>query len=101
MGFTAVKKKVISCLKAGAYDHEARKNIDIKNLFQCGQVSEQTVIELIKKTSGNEYKVTPHHQVPSVDVHIFKPFKDGKRWYIKFYFIEPDVMFISVHQSNR
>ncbi len=69
-------------------------------MFQCGQLSDSDVIELVKKTRGNEYEVSPHHQAPEVDVHILKPFKDNVRWYIKFYFIEPDVMFISVHESG-
>lgn len=37
----------------------------------------------------------------SIDVHVFKPYKDAKRWYIKFYFIDPDVVFISVHESGE
>jgi hypothetical protein len=100
MGFTQVKKKVVSCLLNGAYDHEARRDVDVKNLFQCGQLSQDYVIELIKRTSGNDYEQRPHHQVHSVDIHILKPFKDGKKWYIKFYFVEPDVVFISVHESG-
>lgn len=100
MGFNDIKKQVIACLEEGSYDHEIRGNIDVKNLFQCGQLSDNYVIELIKKTRGTEYEVSPHHQAPSVDVHIFKPFKDGKKWYIKFYFVEPDVVFISVHESG-
>ncbi|CAG9000286.1 MAG: hypothetical protein CENE_02280 [Candidatus Celerinatantimonas neptuna] len=100
MGFKDVKQKVIECIERGAYDHEVRGNIDVKNLFQCGQLTDEYVVELIKATRGNEYDVSPHHQVPSVDVHVLKPFKDGKRWYVKFYFIEPDVMFISVHESE-
>ncbi|MEL6116843.1 hypothetical protein P0Y67_16645 [Photobacterium sp. SP02] len=100
MGFRDVKSKVIGCLEEGAYDHEVRDNIDVKNLFQCGQLSDADVISLVNQTRGNEYEVSPHHKAPSIDVHILKPFKDGKRWYIKFYFIEPDVMFISVHESG-
>ncbi|RLV57738.1 hypothetical protein D5018_20975 [Parashewanella curva] len=36
MGFNDVKKQVISCIREGSYDHEVRKNLDVKNLFQCG-----------------------------------------------------------------
>ncbi|MFT4927083.1 MAG: hypothetical protein ACI8WB_003189, partial [Phenylobacterium sp.] len=100
MGFNQIKRKAIKCLEEGAYIHEARQDIDVKNLFQCEQLSEETVIELIKKTSGNDYETRPHHQVASVDVHILKPFKDGQKWYIKFYFIDPNVIFISVHESG-
>ena len=100
MGFRDVKSQVITCLENGTYDHEVREKIDVKNLFQCGQLTDNDVIELIRHTRGNEYEVSPHHQAPTIDVHVLKPFKNGKRWYIKFYFIEPDAMFISVHQSG-
>lgn len=100
MGFNDVKKAVIACLLSGSYDHEIRGNIDVKNLFQCGQLTDDYVIDLIKKTRGNQYEVSKHHNAYSIDVHVLKPHKDGKDWYIKFYFVEPDVMFISVHESG-
>ena len=100
MGFNAVKQRIIKCIEQGTYDHEVRGNIDIKNLFQCGQLSDKYIIELLKTTKGNEYNVSPHHLAPSIDVHVFKPRKNSKTWYIKFYFIEPDAMFISVHESG-
>lgn len=100
MGFLSVKRQVIQCLEKGTYDHEIRSNIDVKNLFQCGQISDEFVIDLIKATRGNEYSVSPHHKVPAINVHILKPSKSGRQWYIKFYFTEPDVVFISVHESE-
>jgi hypothetical protein len=42
-----------------------------------------------------------------VDVHVFKPQArleprgDRRRWYIELYFLEPDVWFISVHESAK
>ena len=100
MNFNQVKKMAIACLKRGAYDHEVRKQLDIKNLFQCGQLSDDFVIDLIKRCSGKEYTVSPHHKAPSIDVHVLKPFKENKRWYVKFYFVEPDMVFISVQISG-
>lgn len=100
MGFNDVKRKVLACLEKGTYDHEVRGSIDIKNLFQCGQLTDAYVLKLIKATRGNEYDVSPHHQAPSINVHVFKPSQEGKKWYIKFYFVEPDVVFISVHESG-
>ncbi|MGO4742531.1 hypothetical protein [Serratia quinivorans] len=98
MGFRAVKKLAIRCLQQGAYDHEVRGNIDVKNLFATGQVDENRVIELIRKTTENEYQYRPHHQDAATDVHILRPWKAGCYWYVKFYFMEPDIIFISVHQ---
>lgn len=100
MGFKAVKQQVINCIEQGTYDHEVRRNIDVKNLFQCGQLSDEYIIELLKATKGNQYNVSPHHLAPSIDVHVFKPTRNGRTWYIKFYFIEPEAMFISVHESS-
>ena len=37
---------------------------------------------------------TPHHTIATATIHVLK--RDG--WYIKFYFIERDTIFISVHQ---
>ncbi|CAM3886444.1 hypothetical protein [Rheinheimera salexigens] len=100
MGFREVKSKVLTYLTQGSYDHEVRGKIDVKNLFQCGLITDEQVIGLIKQCRGSEYEVSPHHSAPSIDVHVLKPVKNGKRWYIKFYFLEPDVVFISVHESG-
>ncbi len=101
MGFNDIKQRVISCLLEGTYDHEVRRNIDVKNLFQCGQLSEQFLMELILATRGSQYDVSPHHKAPEIDVHVMKPVKNRLEWYIKFYFVDPDLMFISVHQSEQ
>lgn len=98
MGFRDVKKLAIRCLQQGAYDHEVRGNIDVKNLFATGQVDKNEVIELIRKTYGDAYQCRPHHQDADTDVHILQSWKSGCCWYVKFYFMEPDVIFISVHQ---
>lgn len=101
MGFKEIKNQVIKCIKEGAYDHEPRKhNISVKNLFDIGQISEQEVIELIQCCSGNQYETSFHHKDISIKIHILKPVKQEKTWYIKFYFLEPDVVFISVHESD-
>jgi len=99
MKFRDVKNKAVQCLSTEAYDHEVRGNIDVKNLFATGQIEKQVVMELITHTRGDQYNCSPHHQDSSVDVHILRPFRWGCRWYVKFYFIEPDMIFISVHKS--
>ncbi len=45
MGFNEIKKKLIKCLIDGYYEHETRKDIDIKNVFMRGDLS---VLELIE-----------------------------------------------------
>jgi hypothetical protein len=98
MGFSDVKHEAIQCLRSGAYDHAARIDIDEKNLFSAGVVDAEYVVSLISKTSGTQYECSPHHQDSTTDVHICRPFKDGCYWYVKFFFIDPDVIFISVHK---
>jgi len=100
MGFKETKKLVIKCIKDGAYSHEVRRRIDVKNVFQTGQISDEELIELIKSTNGNQYETSKHHIVNNIDIHILKPIKDSKKWYIKFYFLDPNTVFISVHESE-
>ncbi|MCU5772522.1 hypothetical protein N5923_16280 [Erwiniaceae bacterium BAC15a-03b] len=97
MGFRDVKREAIRCLLEGAYHHEIRVDIAVKNVFSTGLIDQAGVIELIRKTSGDEYLCTPHHQDADIDVHILRPWKAGCRWYVKFYFIQPNLIFISVH----
>lgn len=98
MGFKDIKRTAIDYLKKGAFDHEARLDINVKNLFSTGVIDTDYVISLINKTSGEEYQSSPHHQDNTIEVHVLRPFKDNAYWYVKFYFIEPDIIFISVHK---
>ena len=93
-GFKKAKHDVIAALEAGDYQHASRGSIDVKNLLATGEVSAQEVISIIKKCSGTQHSCSPHHSVPSIEVHVLKI---GK-WYIKFYFIDPSAWFISVHR---
>lgn len=94
MGWSTVKPKVIQALKNGTFQHEARNEIDTKNLLQMGAVTADDVIQVLKRAKGNEHRISPHHRDPGIDVHIVK----HQGWYIKFYFVDPDTIFISVHQ---
>jgi len=94
MGFKAVKNSVLNALQSGSYQHESRGDIDAKNLLQLGQVSAADIKTIIHRCKGQHYESRPHHADSSIEVHILK--RDG--WYIKFYFLDPDTIFISVHQ---
>ncbi|KPA12475.1 hypothetical protein MHK_007311 [Candidatus Magnetomorum sp. HK-1] len=96
--FKEIKKKAIECLLRGQIQHEARTEIDVKNLLKIGDVTVEQIIKLINKTKGFQYTCSPHHLEKSVIVHVCKPIQDGIKWYIKFYFIEPDIIFISIHK---
>jgi hypothetical protein len=97
MGFKDVKKEVINCLNNGLVLHEARNDINIKNLLETGVVSNDDVINILAKSKGNEYSCSAHHMDGSIDVHIIKVQVQGINWYVKWYFSEPDSVFISVH----
>ncbi len=101
LGFKEARQKAIAALYAGTVQHEARNDIDDKNLLVTGQVTVEQVIDLLKVCRGTQHQCSPHHHVPTIDVHVFRPIAGTPRksWYIKLYFLEPDMWFISVHES--
>lgn len=97
MGFKQVKAQVIDCLNNGRIRHEQRGDIDVKNLLATGAVSPEEVAALIARARGGEYTCSPHHFDRQVAVHTVKIGRAGATWYIKWYFLEPNSVFISVH----
>ena len=97
MSWNHAKKTVIECLKEGRIQHELRGNIDRKNRFATGEVSREAVCELLSRARGNEHSESPHHLDRKTTVHLVK----RKGWYIKWYFVEPDAVFISVHLEEK
>lgn len=89
-----MKRAVIQALLAGDYLSEARDDIDVKNLLALGAVSPTFVAEIISASCGADYSCSPLHRKPQIDCHLIK----ARGWYIKFYFLDPDTVFISVHQ---
>tara|TARA_R110000850_G_scaffold214249_3_gene340173 strand:- start:4574 stop:4858 length:285 start_codon:yes stop_codon:yes gene_type:complete len=94
MGFKAAKAALINALKNGNYQHAERGSIDVKNLLAIGRVTAEELIEVIKRCDGTQHSCSKHHQVKELDVHLIK----CNEWYVRFFFITPDVWFISVHQ---
>lgn len=93
-GYKEAKRKVLAALASGSYLHEARNQVDVKNKLATGEVSAQEVAELIKKSTGEDHSKSSHHADRSITVHVIA----RRGWYIKFYFVDPDTWFISVHQ---
>ena len=93
-GFKAAKKAAIEALVSGNYQHEARNAIEVKNLLATGEVSAEFVADLLRQSRGSDHSSSPHHRARSIEVHVVC----ARGWYIKFYFIDPDTFFISVHQ---
>ena len=97
MGFKKAKQQVIECLKSGHFEHEARDRIEVKNRLATGAVTVEEVIAAIGRSRGDSYSSSPHHFDASIEVHIIKTTHLGTGWYIKWYFVDPNSVFISVH----
>ena len=93
-GFREAKRRVLKALAEGTYQHEARSAIDVKNRLLTGAVTAAEVIAVIGRCNGTHHATSPHHADASVPVHVLR--RDG--WYIKFYFLDEDTVFISVHR---
>jgi hypothetical protein len=94
-GFKLAKRKVIAALLNGTFQHETtRASITTKNLLFMGQVTPAEVCALLKRSNGKDHSASPHHLEPSIEVHVIQ--REG--WYVKFYFLDPATIFISVHQ---
>jgi len=97
VGFRDAKRQLIECLSDGRIDHELeRSEIDVKNLLVTGTASAVEVADVIRRCRGNEYECRPHHFDGTIDVHIVKTSHGGRSWYIKWYFLDPNAVFISV-----
>jgi hypothetical protein len=97
MGFKEIKHHIIDCLEQGNVSHEQRNNINIKNLLATGDITTKEVIDILKKSRGSEHQSSPHYYDSNINVHIIKTSYSGVKWYIKWYFIAPNSIFISIH----
>lgn len=93
-GYTAAKRKVLAALASGRYLHEARDSIEIKNKLATGEISPDEIAEIIRRSTGKHHSMSAHHADPTITVHVIA----RNEWYIKFYFIDPETWFISVHR---
>ncbi|KQN68118.1 hypothetical protein [Rahnella sp. R3(2024)] len=97
MSFKEIKGKVIACLKNGQVRFAVRREIHLKNLLSTGEVTSQELERVIGLATGQHYQSRRHHLDSSLDVHIITLWYAGVNWYIKWYFAEPNSVFISVH----
>ena len=103
IGFKEARRRVIQSLEEGSFLHEARKSTEVKNLLAVGRVGVTEVIDILKGCRGQHHTTSPHHVDSTIEVHIVKP-DWPEKWYIKFYFPDPDApdtMFISVHPESK
>ena len=84
IGFREARRRLCDALRnPTTIVHEERSDQEEKNLLATA--------------NGNDYQETAHHQDASVVVHIIQHQHQGLPWYIKWYCLEPNVVFISVH----
>ncbi len=50
MGFSYVKRALVTALEAGNFQHEAREVFSEKNLLAVGDISVEEVIGIVKRT---------------------------------------------------
>ena len=97
MGFKDARKKAIQHLTEGSVDHEVRNDIQVKNLLNAGVLTNEDVINLLNRTQGIDHETGRHFWDNSIEIHTCKPVVNNVQWYIKFYFTELNIMFMSVH----
>jgi hypothetical protein len=102
VGFKTAKQSVLQALDASIAGksvvfHEQRHDQRDKNLLQSGDVSLQEVRDVLGRANGTEHDESSHHNVSSITVHVVKRSEYGVFWYIKWYMLEPNLWFISVH----
>ena len=95
LGFKDIKKLAIQKIKEGSIQHEPREFG--KNFYAQGEITDEEVIEIFKNCKGDQYSTDKHHLIKSISVHVIKAIGKYDGLYVKFYFIEPDIWFISVH----
>jgi hypothetical protein len=94
MGFREAKRRLLEALDSGSFQHAVRDEIDEKNLLLTGKISAGEVRDIVLRCNGSHHSEAPHHMIPGIPVHVLR--RDG--WYIKFYFIDADTFFLSVHK---
>ena len=97
MSFKEARNKLIKCLKIGRVLHEERNHIDVKNLLAIGMVTLEEAAYIVGMSRGDRYSVSPHHFDKEIDVHVIKTRFSVQAWYIKWYFLGPNSVFISFH----
>jgi hypothetical protein len=98
IGFRAARRRLCEALQdPSTIIHEERSHQEEKNLIATGEVTPIDLLEVARAANGNDYQEAPHHQDASVVVHIIEREHQGVAWYIKWYCLEPNVVFISVH----
>lgn len=101
VGFLDARSALITALQQGVEVlHEDRDDPE-KNQLKRGTVTVANVVAMAKASQGPNYRCSPHHDGSGRIVHELKNIRwQGSEWYLKWFFDDSDLWFISVHQST-
>jgi len=99
LGIKEIRQQAIEKIHEGKVYHVPREYG--KNEYAKGLLSDNDVVAMLKCCRGDRYESSPHQSIPGVEVHIFKPGGKYDGYYIKLYFFEPGIWFISVHKTEH
>lgn len=100
------RKNAVAAINSGQIQHEPRDAIALKNLLAIGAVTTDDALLVINACKGDDYSTSQHHHDATVAVHVFKAKvktsidSAKENWYVKIYFLDPDIWFISMHKSE-
>ena len=103
MGFKNARERTIRALESGDFQFEERAVVEGKNLLDTGDITDEQLVQLLKRCRGTQYEERPHLWDHDTMCHVFFPEdRNQKRWYIKVYFLSDSgsevAVFISVHR---
>ena len=96
MEFEELKSISLEALDNKLYFHEPRQAIAKKNKFKSQQVDAKFIRNKINRSKEKNYKSYPDRNFKSRTLHEIKV----EGWYLKFYFEDQSLYFISVHKLN-
>lgn len=96
MEFDEVQSKSIKALDNKLYFHEPRQAIERMNKFKSQQVDVKFIRNKIKRSIDENHRSFPDREDENRILHEIKI--DG--WYLKFFFEDQNIFFISVHEQK-
>lgn len=96
MGFKRAKEKFVQALKTGSVQHETR--VWGKNWVSEERISLEEAASIVAQARGQDCpKPTPHHFDPQIEVWVFKPWYNKKRWYVKGYWLDAELHLVELY----
>lgn len=106
LGFIMARARVVQSLESGNYGHWYRADGFLKNWLEYERISEEKVIQLLKRCNGKQYRPGTQTSPAGTEIHEFFPREGDVEWYIKAYldddseFAVIEAVFMSVHPSG-